>query len=234
MIILSNALPKTASTLLASYQQRIITASKMRNGQEVLNSQFSGRYISHPSQQVLFNLFWINLTDGSFVVKCHWRPSRSLALYCRLPGVRMTMAYRDPRDIILSMIDHGRRTRNSKNPSGAFHECFDVIELIPQTLQLMKQLQAWQSQKYVHCVRYEDMMSNPLKVLKEMVAFFGWQIDDVVLQEIIESFERTKKTSHNFNKGTTERWRVEMTQREQDACLNAFKPHLSRLSYDLT
>ena len=236
MIILSNALPKTGSTLLASYQIDIMKASKVRSGQHTLNSYLSegryARFIHHPSRQVLFNLFRINLTNGSLIVKCHLTPSRSLDLYCRLPQVRMTMAYRDPRDIILSMIDHGKRTRNSENPSGPFSDCFNVIDLIPRTVRLMEQLQVWQSQKYVHCVRYEDMMSNPLKVLKEMVAFFSWKIDDVVLKEIIESRQRTKKTSHNFNKGITERWKMEMTQTEKDACLNAFKPYLSRLHYD--
>ncbi len=146
----------------------------------------------------------------------------------------MTMTYRDPRDIILSLIDHGKRTRKGQDPSGAYKQCFNITDTIPHVVKLMEQLQIWQSKEYLHCIKYEDMMSDPFTVLKDMIRFFGWKLNDDSLKEIIKLSEKTKTTSHNFNKGTTERWKTEMNQVEKKSCLESFKPHLNRLNYSLT
>jgi hypothetical protein len=234
MIILSNSIPKTGSTLLANYQEDILGVSKVKSGQAALRSSFNGRFIENPLIHLLFNLSRIESKHGSVVVKCHWRPSLYLDLYCRFQNVRMTMMYRDPRDMILSMIDHGNRSRKSKDPSGGFRDCVDVFQLIPRTVKFMKRQQYFESKDYVHNVKYEDMMSDPLTVLQKMVAFLEWKVKDESLKEIIELRDKSKKTSWNFNKGTTQRWKDEMNQEEKDACLEAFEPHLRRLNYSLT
>ena len=233
MIILSNSIPKTGSTHLANLQEDILNHSKVINGQETLRTNYKGRYIDGPSIKVLFDLFKINLLKGSMVVKCHWSFSRPLDLFCRLSNTKMTMTYRDPRDMILSMIDHGNRTRDGKYSSGAFSDCNNIIQLIPRTVKMMESFQIWQSRSYIHCIKYEELMSDKYNVLKEMIAFFQWDFKDNELKKIIESHEKSKKSSHNFNKGTTERWREEMNQNEKDACLKAFKPYLVGLDYSL-
>ena len=234
MIILSNSIPKSGSTLLANYQQDMLSRSKVRSGQATLKSDYKVRFIKTPTKSILLNLFRINLLNGSIVVKCHWAFSKILNFYCRFLDVRMTMTYRDPRDMILSMIDHGNRTRNGKDPSGAFADCNNIIDLIPLTVKLMEQLQTWQSKEYIHCIKYEDLMTDQFNVLKEMNTLFRWNLGDDSLREIIELREKSKNTSHNFNKGTTERWKKEMNEVEKSACLEAFKPYLNRLNYSPT
>ncbi len=234
MILLSNSLPKTGSTLLASYQEDILQAANVKSGQDVLHARHGGRFIRRPTNEALLDLYKIDSQSGSVVVKCHWAPHLKLKLYCRLPNVRMTMAYRDPRDMILSMIDHGKRTREGLDPSGAFADCSNVIDLVSYVSKFLNQLDFWMKKNYVHSVRYEDLMADPFRVLKDMNAFLGWEVSDACLRNIIEKREGSKATSHNFNKGTTERWRTEMNQAEKDACLEGFRPHLSKLNYSLT
>lgn len=82
-------------------------------------------------------------------------------------------------------------------------------------------------------MKYEDLMHNKMASFKEMLAFLNWDMSDHDLNKIIESHERTKTSSHNFNKGTTERWRDEMNQAEKDTCLKAFEKHLRALDYSL-
>ena len=145
----------------------------------------------------------------------------------------MTISYRDPRDMILSMIDHGERSRKSRDGTGAFFECIDVINLIPKQVVLMKRLDLFLTKPYVQGIKYEDMMMNPLKVLKEMSLFLNFEVDELVLDEIISNRNNMKTKSHNFNKGTTERWREEMSQNEKQKCLEAFKPYLIKHNYAL-
>lgn len=233
MILLSNSLPKTGSTLIANYQEDILKKIEIRNGQAIIKTNYGGRYIDYPTKKRLLNLLALDLAKGSFIIKCHWMYSNILNYYCALPNVKMTYSYRDPRDIILSMIDHGNRTRAGKDLSGAFKDCYNVIELIPNTINLMEQLKVWKSKKKIYVIKYEDFMCNPYSVLKDMLGYLNWNLNDDTLKELILEKEQLKTKSHNFNKGTTQRWREEMTPEEQEACLKAFQPYLEWLNYDL-
>ncbi|MCF1190808.1 sulfotransferase domain-containing protein [Mangrovimonas sp. AS39] len=233
MIILSNSIPKTGSTLLANYQEDILNKSSKKSGQHKIISNYGGRYIEHPTKKDLINFFLIDLLHGSFVIKCHWNYDKLMDIYCHLPNVKITMTYRDPRDMILSMIDHGERTRQGKDSSGAFADCYTVNDMIPRTVQFMENLKVWNKKSGVHLIRYEDLVSQPFDVLKRMNLFFNLALDEGVLKGIIDFRNDIKSESHNFNKGTTERWRTEMNKEEKEACLNSFEQYLRWLNYDL-
>lgn len=234
MILLSNSIPKSGSTHLANLQEDILSHCNVKSGQRTLRDYFQGRYIPKPSIPVLYNLRRINQQKGSIIVKCHWAFSQKLDLFCRHTDTKMTMTYRDPRDIILSMIDHGKRTRESNDPSGPFSDVHNVVDSLPVMIKMMEGLQLWQRKAYMHFIKYEDFISDKFTTLKEMISFLGWELNDNDLRKIIESHEKSKKTSHNFNKGTTERWRDEMNDFEKEICLKAFESHLIRLNYSLT
>jgi hypothetical protein len=51
------------------------------------------------------------------------------------------------------------------------------------------------------------------------------------LVEIYQRHEQKKATAHNFNKGTTECWRSEMSPEDQQLCREAFGPDLSEMGY---
>ena len=230
MVILSNSIPKTGSTLIANFQEDLLNAVNVRSGQDSLKARYSGRFIGQPSTSVLGNLMFINLRKGTVVVKSPWPLARRFDWFCRLVvNFKMTVSYRDPRDVILSRIDHGRRSRDGKDTSMAFADCRNVIELIPRTLKFYDNLTIWKTKKYVHCVKYEDLMADKVKVLKEMISFLGWDVPFPAIDKIVCKRERKKTGSWNFNKGTTMRWKNEMNAFERDACKKAFRTHLIRL-----
>jgi hypothetical protein len=182
---------------------------------------------------VLYNLYRLSSQEGTIVVKCHWSSNPVLEFFCKHTKTKMTLIYRDPRDIILSMIDHGNRTRQSDAPNGPFSNCYDVVDLIPLTVKMMKRLQLWQSKDYIYCIKYEEFITDKYNILQEMNAFLKWKIQDYDLQQIIETHERSKETTHNFNKGISERWRYEMNEVQKQACLKAFEPYLKQFNYSL-
>lgn len=233
MILLSNSIPKTGSTLIANYQEDILSKLDLKSGQKKLKSKYKGRYIESPKGTILIDLLGIDLSAGSVLVKCHWNQNKFLNAFCFMPNVKMTLSYRDPRDIILSLIDHGNRTRAKNDISGAFADCFNILQLIPRVLDYMERLKYWETKNYVHLIKYENLMSDPLNVLKEMIAFLNWNLKDEVLTGLIDNRENNKQKSHNFNKGITERWRNEMSQIEKEECLKVFRPFLERFKYDL-
>jgi len=143
----------------------------------------------------------------------------------------MTMAYRDPRDIILSMIDSDK----SKNESAGNLKNIiikGVEDLLPRLNRMMKNFMKWRSKKYVQCIRYEDLMNDRVNVLKKMLKFLNWEIKESELAKVILFREETKYTSWNFNKGTTERWKNEMNDSEKGACRKALGLYLKELNYE--
>ncbi len=233
MIILSNSIPKTGSTLLANFQEDILSSLGRTNGQNTLRDKYNGRYIEYPSWAVLLNLASINRRYGSCVVKCHWAPSAKLDLFCQSLNVKMTLTYRDPRDMILSMIDHGKRTREGNDPSGSFADCTNVIDLIPRTLKMVENLDLWTRKRFVRSVRYESLMADTHNTLKEVVSFLGWKVEDSIIEDIINERDKIKHRSLNFNKGTTQRWKTELDDSEKEVCKLAFNQHLIKLGYEL-
>lgn len=200
MIILSNSIPKTGSTLISNYQEDILKVFNSRSGQPILKNHYNGRYIDRPSIKVLLNLLKINVLHGSTIIKCHWPYHQKWNYYFMMMDIRMTITYRDPRDIILSMIDHGNRTRESgiSDPTIGFANCFNVIETIPAIVTMMNQLKTWQEKRYVHSIKYEELIADPFHVLKNMLDFFRWKINDVDLKAIIELREKNKKKFIKF------------------------------------
>jgi len=237
MIVISNAVSKSGSTLMVTYQEELLKAANIRSGQSALRASIGGRFLGRSEHTTgnLLKLTKIHMLKGTLVLKCHWPPTLKMRLFCRIFRIRMTMTYRDPRDIVLSMIDHGRKSRSGESPTRtrAFSQFHNIDDALPRVQSRMDEFLTWRKLPYVHAIRYEELMSDPFNKLKDMIAFLGWSIEDQVLQELIDHQEKNKQSSMNFNKGTTERWRTEMSQEEQDKCLEAFEPYLRELSYEL-
>ena len=145
----------------------------------------------------------------------------------------MTMAYRDPRDIILSMIDHGKRSREGRDGTKAFSGCVDVAGSIKGVQRMMINLTKWESKSWVHTIRYEDLLNKQLETIGQMINFLGWNVDEAEVVSIAQARSSKKKESWNFNKGTTERWRDEMFYVEKDTCRESFDPFVRKFGYPL-
>ena len=233
MIIISNSIVKTGSTHLINVQQEILGLQNAKNGQSKLLEKYEGRFIHYFSPKVLLNIRYIDKHYGSIIVKCHKPKNLLLDYYFKFSNTKMTITYRDPRDVILSMIDHGNRTRNTGNTSGPFAHCYDVIDLIPRVQKMFKSLEFWKSKEYVFPIKYEEFMRDKISVLGEMSEFLQWSVQEEMLNKIIAHHDNQKFQTRNYNVGSTQRWRLEMTDKEKDACLEAFRPYLMRLGYSL-
>lgn len=233
MIIISNSIVKTGSTLLVGYQADLIRDCGEGGGQSQLRSLFNGRFIQKPSIGTLLKLAKCEKLHGTCVVKCHWRPGLVLDWFCRANPVKMTVAYRDPRDIILSMIDHGKRTRARPDSDGPFSDCYTVESLVPRVVKLMEQVKHWERRSFVKLVRYENMMADPVGEVMGVARFLDFGASEEVVKKIVDERERRKATSRNFNKGIVNRWREEMSQDQKDLCREAFGEFLDHSNYDV-
>lgn len=146
---------------------------------------------------------------------------------------KTTITYRDPRDVILSAIDHGRRTRASGLCcDGGFVQYQTVLDSIPMVQHLISKFERWHQRTSVYCVKYENMMQNPQRELTAMTKFLNWDVSEKAIEKAVESEQKERNKRLNFNKGTTERWKHEMSAEEIEATSKAFYPFLKKMGYE--
>lgn len=231
MILISSSLPKSASTLIADYQEVLLDLSHERSGQSILRERFGGRYIHRLSPRNLLRLMIIHARHGSVVVKTHAAPNLLVRLLIRTGLARATVCYRDPRDVLLSAIDHGERSRQAGS-SGSFVDLEDVAGSIARVREWLRLVDRWERFGRAHFIRYEDLVEDHRRELRRMVEYLGWKISDRDLERVVRQKETVKGASPNFNTGRSQRYRVEMSPEDNRLCVAAFGPFLDRHGYE--
>ena len=109
----------------------------------------------------LLRLWLASLRYGTFAAKTHSGPSRSARLMNRLGIVRIVYSYRDPRDVILSAIDHGKKIiQDGENHTFANMADFDLaIENVKGWLRIWEE---YVKTPGVLAIKYEDMIVDPV------------------------------------------------------------------------
>lgn len=234
MILFNSAMGKSGSTLLCSLQEDMLALSGVRSGQSYLYDAFGGRFIQSFSLLTIVRLLYINARFGSVVVKTHAPPTPYLRLLINLGIARATCSYRDVRDVILSALDHGERNRKAGDITGVYANMYSVADAIDEVgAGSIYQIHRWKTFGKVHFVRYEDLMGKRLVELKKIDEFLGWNISEADLMAIIEKRDKGRAQSHNFNKGTTSRYKTEMTEAEISICNQRFHDFIAEMGYEL-
>src|SRR5215471_8147671 len=111
MIVISSSLPKSGSTLVANLQEDLLAMCEPENGQGAFREAFGGRFVEEITPWVAAKLMAIHEKWGSMVVKTHCRVTWSVRALVVSGVARATYCFRDPRDVILSAMDHCRRDK---------------------------------------------------------------------------------------------------------------------------
>lgn len=239
MIIVSAGLRKSASTLAFLYQIEIIKHAKKRNGQSILEKYASGKgYRGNLNLKTIILLLYINFVYGDVVLKTHGEPSIYLKLLVKLGIVRVTYNFRDPRDAIISMMDHGKKTRlkfdarGEKYSDRGFGNIYTVRDAVPRILPDIKSWLAWNSLDGTLTIRYEDFICSKLHFLKQICKHINCSLTESELNTIIAKFEdKQKLDTANFNKGIVGRFKTEMTEEEIQYCNSLFSDELNKMGY---
>ncbi|MDQ3047172.1 MAG: sulfotransferase domain-containing protein [Bacteroidota bacterium] len=228
MIIISYGLPKSASTITFTYTEELLSASGSRSGQAKFTSIFPEGFvyrfgIINTSVILLIHLFY-----GSIVIKTHSAPVFPIRLLIGARIARATSSSRDPRDIILSAIDHGKT--NSDNP---FVQFTTVENTIPTVLEECKKWERWKKYSKALFIRYENISQNAAPELRKIALYLGLNVSEEKISEIVQRYESKKQQNKNFNKGTHNRYLTEMSLDEISLCNLQLGEYIQLLGYKL-
>lgn len=245
MIVLSAGMQKAGTAWYLNLTNDMLIAAGHDDCRQVRLRYRLGRFmteancnIGSPTLQKLLAVSWPALLGRSYVLKTHEGPTRSVAAMARTGVLKPTYIYRDPRDVVVSLYEHGERLRSEKAVSATGFDRLDsyeaAIEFVEQRLPIWR---AWSEQPRALIVRYEDLAADPLRECRRLKSHLGLSLDEQAIGRIVDRYTADRaargETPHSlhFNKGIAGRWRGVLSASISKLCEARFGTYLSKMGY---
>lgn len=236
--VVSAGMQKAGSTLLHEYCKALVRHQHGAAGQRAFEGWIqtgpvggSGSFAWDPWVNHVPALCDLAAQHGPFVLKTH-APYPHLAAAVDHRAIRTVFIHRDPRDAVLSALDHGARSRAAGD--WPYAECVDIASTLPLVQKWCAGAVTWRGAPGVLCFRYEDLVGNTRAEVSRLAAFLGLPEPGKVAAAIIaqECAER-QRGRNQFNKGAVCRWPQEMTTAQRAECEHGLAPWIRDLGYEL-
>ncbi|GAB4134560.1 MAG: hypothetical protein Fur0041_07970 [Bacteroidia bacterium] len=173
--------------------------------------------MAHIGMKEALFLLYVSLFKGHIAVKTHDGAGFFIRILIRLRLAKGFYSVRDPRDALLSAMDHARKGRTTQQPS-ASDKAFAVFhsgdDLYPALQMHFQRFLSWK--KFGKCIfpRYEDVIDKETDTIQTLCDYTGIQPAKKNIAEIASDFIRNKEHTPNFNKGLKSRYSSEMSVEE--------------------
>lgn len=242
MIVISGSLPKSGSAYLYHLINDLISVSGAGHDmREIVRKYRLEKYIKglncdvgNLTEEKLKTLIDIQQIENTFAVKTHFYFEENTKHVREKAEIKSIYIYRDPRDVILSAIDHGIRLMERNRLDAYFTRYSDVDSSIHHIGKWLEIYLKWKQESNVLFVQYEDLISSPVSVLRKISTFINIEIDDVCLSDIIlkGQIDGDNKDLH-FNKGVIGRYKQVMSLKEIEMCNSQLGDYILDMGYEL-
>jgi len=243
MFVISSGMQKSGSGYFYNIINEILVASGMgvdarkikhqRNLDELM--KWHNNNIGQLTFLKLLKLWRISAQEGVFVVKTHSGPSLPVKILNKLGALRIVYSYRDPRDVVLSAIDHGKKIQ-SEGEAHTFAQMVDFDKALENVKSWLCIWRAYAEMPGVLTVQYEEMMQDPVSMTKKIEDFLKVSVDSGKRQNILWKYSREnvegERTGMHFNKAQTFRYKTDMTDEEKAKCKHEFSDLLLLMGYE--
>ncbi len=127
-----------------------------------------------------------------------------------------SVSIRDPREIALAMVDHGRRSRILRRQA-EFTECRTVLDALPSLDNQIANLSEWSTLQGVEIFRYNEICFDTAAVVARVAAQIGVAVNPI---PVLTRY-RNQARIGQFSKGAALRYR-EMPPEEQAVFLGRY------------
>jgi len=243
MIIVSASLPKSGSTWLFHMTEAILIAAGHPSYRDMLDrpllrgliKERSGDF-GYANPAKLARMLPHATRGRHLLVRTHYQPSRTLRTLIRLGYASATYVYRDPRDVVLSAIDHGERARRR----GSDHE-LSVLRTVDDGIryareELFPHHRRWMAAPGTLRLRYEDVTADPVAAMTAIARHLGIDVSQATIEDVVRQFDKSAMSADEkarllINKATSQRFRREMTEDEVARTTEAFRAELEEMGY---
>ena len=241
MLIISSGMQKSGSGYLYNLLNDLIIAAGKSDAREIKKRynladlmQQHNNNIGPLTWSKLFQLWKISVREKPFTVKTHSQPSPAAKVMSAFGMIKIIYCYRDPRDVLLSAIDHGKKSlQEGVDDTFSKMTDFDIS---------LRNVHGWtqvwcQYNEIDHAlmIKYEDLMSTPLDTLQQIQNFLATTVPTEKCKEILWKYskknESADRTGMHFNKAVTARYTTEMNEEQKKACQNLLGNELNLMGY---
>jgi hypothetical protein len=243
MIVISSGIQKSGSALYFNLTNDLLIATggqdvrkiRAKFGLEKL-MKYHNCNIGSLARENIEQLLQIHRSDHLFAVKTHDGPTKFVKLLMSRSIFKVTHIYRDPRDIVLSAMDHGEKIRR-EGLNHTFAFCSTMENTIMQVKKwLDKSTMEWIKLDGILSTKYEELIANPVSELNRLAEFLDIQVTMADLEGICSRYGSKKLSAFqkeylHFGVGTAVRFRRVMNKQDLDLCNQHFSRYLAKLGY---
>lgn len=241
MLIISAGMQKSGSGYLYNLINDLSIAAgnadaraiKHRRGLESIMQQHNNNIGPlHPAK--LLRLWWVSVKEGDFAVKTHAHPTRGVKILNNAGLLKIIYCYRDPRDVLLSAMDHGKKSlaEGTQDNFIRMTEFDTALRHVRGWVDIWKQFAAMPG---VLMIKYEELIHNPLATMQAITQFLGFSLAEPVLHDIQWKYAKENpegdRTGLHLNKAVTARHRQEMTEEQNKKASEIFADVLEEMGY---
>lgn len=202
MIIISFGMLKSASTLVYQVTEEILRQAGHPPcilGQPLRPALSVTNYFDN-IDMALIRRIEAAAQGRDIVIKTHQLPAPDVLEQVERGTIRATASYRDPREIALSMVDHGVRSRRWSIPE--FSECKTPADCLASIDDQVETLRAWCRISGVERIAYNDICFD----MGGVIARLARTLALAVAPSQVENVFANKMMVGQFNKGVKDRF----------------------------
>ncbi|MBV8976268.1 MAG: sulfotransferase domain-containing protein [Alphaproteobacteria bacterium] len=233
MLVISYGIPKSGSTLAfelirgilenAGHPQEVVHNSRTRgeDGGEAPKRNF----LAKADREIVAGLI-AKIGPGRIIaVKSHARLEREDFAWFeerqRAGELKVIASFRDPRDVALSLVDAGRKSRELHGGDRAFARIGDLDQALRRVEKRIKDFRRWAALEGTLRLNYEDVAFQPDKAIAAVEQALGLSADhDAVKRHAFD------EASTQRNKGVSRRHEQELDEAQAKILRRRFRSFL--------
>jgi len=221
LVYFSYGLTKSASTLayrLAWLSLEQAGCKQPRVPPPFVDAMHSVNFVTRVSDDMMVVLLDIARAQGyPLVVKTHVTPSPAVVRAVNSGAARGSISIRDPRDMALSMLDHGKKARRKGH--FAFREYVKLFDTLDAIRLQVDALSEWLKLPGMLPLVYNEIAFDPATVANRLQAHIGIAGNGSEIAAMVAD-----KKYIQFNKGRRDRYKSEMSETDSATFADEFAP----------
>jgi hypothetical protein len=243
MLVISAGMQKSGSGYIYNVINDLLVTSGHKDARTIKDKygfheimKWHNNNIGKLDFNILLKLLFSSLKEGKFAVKTHEGPSRYHNILLKLRLIKTIYIYRDPRDVLLSVQDHGRKIRDA----GENHTFANLVEFDDAYKEIKSWINifdAYLKLKDVLILRYEDLLTNPVLTVETICKYIDIHVSPEDINKILLKYDKNNEDADlrglHFNKAIIYRYKNELSQARKDFFKNDIGEVIQKMGYEI-